>query len=203
MEITSLTEIKEKKSAAELFTENKTAVYSVIFYTAGLLLGSLIYAKCSNETLNEIIKAISEGSFTLALINNLSLYFVIYAVTVLLGICLVGFPIIQIIPLILGFQGGLRIAYYYLNFGFKGFGYNLLMIAPFLCSFLTLIIFTIKISFELSKSIYDITLNKAADAEKINLKKYLKKYLIYALFVLIVALINSGVTTALSGIISI
>ena len=75
------------------------------------------------------------------------------------------------------------------------------MIEPFVCSFLTLIIFTIEISYELSKSIYNITVNKNFESEKIDYKKYLKKYLIYALIAVAVALVNSGVTAALSGII--
>lgn len=206
MEITELTEIKEKepkKSPAEIFKENKTAFYSVLFYTAGLLLGAFIYVKCSGDALNELIKMLNSTEFLTAFINNLGFYFLVYAVTVLLGICLVGFPVIQIIPLVLGVQCGLETAYYYINFGIKGFGYNLLMIAPFVCSFLTLIIFTIEISYELSKSIYNITVNKNFDSEKIDYKKYLKKYLIYALIAVAVALVNSGVTAALSGIISI
>ncbi len=206
MEITELTEINEKedkKSPAEIFKENKTAFYSVLFYSAGLILGAFIYTKYSGEGLNELIKTLNSTEFLTSFINNLGFYFLVYAVTVLLGICLVGFPLIQIIPLILGIQCGLESAYYYINFQIKGFGYNLLMIAPFVCSFLTLIIFTIEISYELSKSIYNITVNKNFEGEKIDYKKYLKKYLIYALIAVAVALINSGVTAALSGIISI
>ena len=206
MEITELTEINEKedkKSPAEIFKENKTALYSVLFYSAGLILGAFIYTKYSGEGLNELIKTLNSTEFLTSFINNLGFYFLVYAVTVLLGICLVGFPLIQIIPLILGIQCGLESAYYYINFQIKGFGYNLLMIAPFVCSFLTLIIFTIEISYELSKSIYNITVNKNFEGEKIDYKKYLKKYLIYALIAVAVALINSGVTAALSGIISI
>lgn len=206
MEITELTEINEKedkKSPAEIFKENKTAFYSVLFYSAGLILGAFIYTKYSGEGLNELIKTLNSTEFLTSFINNLGFYFLVYAVTVLLGICLVGFPLIQIIPLILGIQCGLESAYYYINFQIKGFGYNLLMIAPFVCSFLTLIIFTIEISYELSKSIYNITVNKNFEGEKIDYKKYLKKYLIYALIAVAVALVNSGVTAALSGIISI
>ena len=106
-------------------------------------------------------------------------------------------------PLIIGVQAGLEIAYYYLNFGFKGFGYCILMIAPFVSSFLTVIVYTVSLSSELSRKIYDLTIGKKDTAEKIEYKKYMKKYLLYAIMIVIVALVNSGITAALSGIITI
>lgn len=203
MEKLELIEKKKKKSFEEIFKENKTVIYSVLFYVAGLICGSMIYVKCKNEQLDEIINAADTNEFLVLFINNLGLYFLVFAISVLLGICLVGFPFIHLMPLALGFQAGLKVSYFYINFGFKGFGYSLLMIAPFICSFLTVIIFTISISYELSKQIYDITITKKEVSENIKYKVYLKKYLIYAAFILLVALINTGVTTALSGIITI
>ncbi|MCD7872919.1 MAG: stage II sporulation protein M [Clostridiales bacterium] len=196
-------EKKERKSFEEIFKENKTVFYSIMFYTAGLLLGSFIYIKCNNESLNELITASNSNNFLNIFINNLGLYFFIYAISVLLGICLIGFPFINLLPMIMGFQGGLKVAFYYVNYGYKGFGYNLLMIAPFICSFLTLLIFSIAISYDLSKKIYLLTKSNSNISDKINYKKYLKKYLIYAALVILIALINSAVTLALNGIISI
>lgn len=120
-----------------------------------------------------------------------------------MGVCLVGFPIINVVPLLIGIQAGVKIAYYYLNFGFKGFGYSLLMIAPFVCSFLTVIVYTVSLSSELSRNIYELTVGKNENAEKIEYKSYMKKYLLYALMVIVVALVNSAITAALSGIIAI
>lgn len=192
-----------KKSIYEIFSENKTVIYSIIFFAAGLLCGALIYKKCRTEALDEMIKSAVSNEFLNLFINNLGFYFFVFALTVLLGICLIGFPLINIVPFLIGFQSGLEIAYYYLNYSVKGFGYSLLMIAPFICTFLTVIMYTISLSSDLSRKIYNITLNKDIGCEKINYKSYMKKYALYALLIVVVALINSGVTSALSGIISI
>lgn len=194
---------KEKKSLYEIFTEYKTVIYSSMFFAAGLLCGALLYKNCRTDALDEIIKTAAGNDFLNLFINNLGFYFLVFALTVLLGICLVGFPIINAVPLIIGVQAGLEIAYYYLNFGFKGFGYCILMIAPFVSSFLTVIVYTVSLSSELSRKIYDLTIGKKDTAEKIEYKKYMKKYLLYALMIVIVALVNSGITAALSGIITI
>lgn len=194
---------KEKKSLYEIFTEYKTVIYSSVFFAVGLLCGALLYKNCRTDALDEIIKTAAGNDFLNLFINNLGFYFLVFALTVLLGICLVGFPIINAVPLIIGVQAGLEIAYYYLNFGFKGFGYCILMIAPFVSSFLTVIVYTVSLSSELSRKIYDLTIGKKDTAEKIEYKKYMKKYLLYALMIVIVALVNSGITAALSGIITI
>lgn len=194
---------KEKKSLYEIFTEYKTVIYSSVFFAAGLLCGALLYKDCRTDALDEIIKTAAGNDFLNLFINNLGFYFLVFALTVLLGICLVGFPIINAVPLIIGVQAGLEIAYYYLNFGFKGFGYCILMIAPFVSSFLTVIVYTVSLSSELSRKIYDLTIGKKDTAEKIEYKKYMKKYLLYAIMIVIVALVNSGITAALSGIITI
>ncbi len=192
-----------KKSIYDIISENKTVIYSIIFFAAGLLCGALIYKKCRTEALDEMIKSAVSNEFLNLFINNLGFYFFVFALTVLLGICLIGFPLINIVPFLIGFQAGLEIAYYYLNYSVKGFGYSLLMIAPFICTFLTVIMYTISLSSDLSRKIYNITLNKDIGCEKINYKSYMKKYALYALLIVVVALINSGVTSALSGIISI
>lgn len=194
---------KEKKSLYEIFTEYKTVIYSSVFFAAGLLCGALLYKNCRTDALDEIIKTAAGNDFLNLFINNLGFYFLVFALTVLLGICLVGFPIINAVPLIIGVQAGLEIAYYYLNFGFKGFGYCILMIAPFVSSFLTVIVYTVSLSSELSRKIYDLTIGKKDTAGKIEYKKYMKKYLLYAIMIVIVALVNSGITAALSGIITI
>lgn len=193
---------KESKDIIEIFKENKTIVYSVIFYAAGLLCGAYAYKKCQNDLLNNILSAKSED-FLQLLLNNLSIYFLIFTISVLLGVCLVGFPFINLIPLIIGFEAGMKISYFYINYNIKGIGYSLIMVAPFVCLFLSVIIYSISMSFEMSKRIYNITIKKTDITEDFNYRLYLKKYLIYAALIAVAALINTAVSTALSGIISI
>ena len=162
----------------------------------------LIYKKCQTDALNELISASASGNFTNLFINNLGFYFLAFAAAVVLGLCLVGFPFINLVALVIGLYGGINVAYYYINYGVKGFGYSLLMIAPFICSFLTVIIFTISLSYDLSKKIYDITVNKSEKCEKIAYGAYIKKYALYAVELVGVSLINAAVVSALSGLIS-
>ncbi|MDE6658879.1 MAG: stage II sporulation protein M [Eubacterium sp.] len=192
----------ERKDFYTLFSENKTYVYSILFYIAGLLSGSFIYKNCQNEVLNKILNSSNE-EFLQLLINNLSIYLLVFAVSVLLGVCLVGFPIINAIPYIIGFEAGMKIAYYYISYGVKGVGYSLLMVAPYVCLFLTVVIYSVSMSFDLSKQIYHITVKKSDMSEEFNYKTYLKRYLAYAGLIAIVAVVNTAVCTALNGIISI
>lgn len=202
-EIQQLELIKpDKKDWFVIFSENKTFIYSVLFYAAGLLCGSFIYKNCQNEVLNNIL-ASKGGDFVQLLLNNLSLYMLVFALSVLLGVCLVGFPLINIIPFFIGFEAGMKAAYYYVNFGVKGIGYSFLMVAPFVCLFLTVVIYSVSMSYDLSKKIYEITVKKSDMSEEFNYKTYLKKYLAYAGLIILVALINTSICTALNGLIAI
>lgn len=192
----------DKKDIFTLFSENKTFIYSVLFYLAGLLAGSFVYKNCQNEVLNKILNSSNED-FLQLLMNNLSIYMLVFAISVLLGVCLVGFPVINLIPFIIGFEAGMKIAYYYIGYGVKGIGYSLLMVAPYVCLFLTVIVYSVSMSYDLSKRIYSITVKKSDMSEEFNYKTYLKKYLAYAGLIAIVAVINTAVCTALNGIISI
>ena len=194
-------EDKEKKDLFSLFSENKTFLYSVIFYAAGLFCGSYVYLKCQNEILNGLLIAQNQ-EFLQSFLNNLSLYMLIFAVSVLLGVCLVGFPLLNMIPLFVGFESGMKVAYYYINHGIKGVGYSFLMIAPFVCLFLTVLIYSISMSYEMSRNIYEITVKKS-EIDGFNYKSYLKKYLLFALLIVAVSLINSAISGVLNGIIAI
>lgn len=193
---------KEKKDFYTIFKENKTFIYPIIFYIAGLICGSFIYKKCQNDVLNEILTSSNEP-FMQLFINNLSLYFLLFTISVLIGLCLVGFPFINFIPMFIGFETGMKIAYYYINYSVKGMGYSLIMIAPFVCFYLTVIMYSISLSYEISKNIYNITIKKENCEEEFDYKIYLKKYLIYAAIIFLVSLINTAISTALSGIIAI
>ncbi len=198
-------ELKKRKSdfdIVEFYKNNKVLIYSVLFYSAGLICGAFIYKKCKCDALNSLF-AISDNTFWQEFINNLSFYFLVFAVSVILGFCLIGFPFINLIPFVIGFQTGMEISYYYLSYGIKGFGYVILMIAPFVCVFLTVIVQTISKSYILSKYIYDLTIKKADTASEFNYKLYLKNYLIYALFIIIIAVINTALGMALREIITI
>jgi hypothetical protein len=197
-------EIKEKKSFSELIISNKEYIYPALFYVAGLLLGSLLLKTINNTAISKLIELVlnnSKSAFFAVFLNRFSLYISIYALCVLLGMCLIGFPIINIVMLLSGCEIALKIAYYYVNFGVKGVGFSMLMLIPEGAAIATVLIYSIKTSAELSKNIYEIAAKGTTN--RIEIKQYFKKYLIYALFVALISLINALVSFLLGAIISI
>lgn len=198
-------EIKKDKNEFdffEFFKNNKILIYSLVFYSAGLLCGGFVYKKCQCDALNSLFQ-ITNNNFGQQLINNLSFYFLFFAVSVILGLCLIGFPFINLLPFVIGIYTGMKISYYYVSFAFKGFGYSLLMIAPFICIYLTVVIQSISKSYSLSRQIYNLTVKKTDTASDFDYKLYLKNFLIYSLLIIGIALINTALTQALSTIIAI
>lgn len=193
---------KESINFNALIYDNRTIIYSVLFYVAGLIFGAFIYAKFNGDALNSLILSGISDKFLQQLVNDLARYYLIFAITVLLGICLIGFPVINIIPLLLGFETAVRVTYYYFNYGMRGLGYTLLMIAPFSCVLLTVIILSIEKSFALSKTIYNITVKKQFDEQGISYKSYFKSYLLYGILIGLSALADATATTSLGGIIT-
>jgi len=143
-----------------------------------LLCGGFIYKKCKCDALDSLFE-IADINFGQQLINNLSFYFLFFAISIILGLCLIGFPFINLLPFIIGIYTGMRISYYYISFSFKGFGYSLLMIAPFICFYLTVVIQSISKSYLLSRQIYNLTIKKTDTESNFNYKLYLKNFLIY------------------------
>lgn len=195
-------ELKNNRiNLSELLKINKTVIYALLLYFCGLIFGTVIYYKFRSEALEALIINNYPDMFFKQFLFYLSRYLLLYSISVLLGICLIGFSLINLIPFTLGFNISLKIAYYYLNFGIKGFGYALLMLAPFACMVSTIIIFTIIKSFDLSKKIYILTIKKDFENTQINYKAHLKSCFIYGLLISITALLNAVATAALSGII--
>jgi hypothetical protein len=122
-------------------------------------------------------------------------------VVVFLGFCLIGYPILNIIPAVIGIVTGIKMSYWFINYSAKGIGYSLIMIVPYVALFLTVLAFAIKLSYELSKELLNIS--KGENNAKIILKPYMKKYLKLALCVVITALIDSSLTSLLITVVTI
>lgn len=195
---------KEKISFNELYDEYKDFIYPFLFYIAGLLLVSLLFSRI-NGSLNDFMTECfvqKNETLTALLIHSFSIYFSVFSVAVFLGLCLIGYPIINIIPLIYGFVTGCKVCYFYVNYGFNGIAYSLLLIIPEASAFVITLLFTIKNSSLLSKNIYSLTTKKSDITEEVSFKSYLINYLKYAVFVAIIAATNSLVTALLQSIIS-
>lgn len=199
-DFSALSELKDDKFHFD-FEENKSYIYSVVFYLCGLILGSVIYKYAASETLNDMISFVKTDFFQL-LISDFCLYFSVFLVTVFLGFCLIGFPLINLIPMACGTVIGLKIAYYYMNFGVKGIGYSLIMIIPAAALLLLIVSLTIKVSTDMSKSLFDISIKKDEMIE-LDIKSCIKKYLIFAGVILLTAVFDAGMTCVFSGVVTI
>lgn len=194
--------IYKNRDISSLYNDNREYIFSIIFYLTGLIIGSLFYCKAD---INDLILSIinSKNATLLSLfISRLSVYISIYCITLLLGMCLIGFPFISIIPLMIGLELGIKLSYYYVSYKAKGIGYSLLLIIPELSAFFTILIYTMKSSNKLSKSIYDLS-TKKSDTETIELNQYLKSYAIYSVFIILISFINALMEFLLAPIINI
>lgn len=192
---------KEKKDISELFEEYKSIIYTVLFYSFGLFVGSYFYKMASTELLDSLLKPESQSIINL-FVSNFCIYFSLFLLVVFLGFCLIGYPIINIIPTVIGLVTGIRAAFFFTNYSVKGIGYSLVMLVPYIALFLTIIAFTIKLSTSLSKQLISLTKNTDEHAE-LSLKPYIKEYLIFALCITITSLLEAGLTNLLFTIVTI
>ena len=171
-------ENSDKKSISRLLVENRELIYPALFYIAGLLLGTFIFKIINNTALTKLMELVLKSSpadFTAVFFNRFSLYISLYALCVLLGMCLIGFPLINAVPLLLGTEIAIKTAYCYINYSIKGVGYSLLMIIPQGAAVVTVLIYAIKTSTALSRSIYEIAAR--GSLERVDIRHYLKQYL--------------------------
>ncbi len=196
-----------ERGVLDFLNDNKEYIYPALFYTAGLIIGSFCYQFIDNTIVTRLMKNIFETKdlpLYSVVFNDLSINALVFAVTVLFGLCLIGFPFVNIIPLVIGIEAALKISYYYVSYSAKGVGFSVLMIIPKCAAIVTIIIYTIKYSSKLSKSIYDSATKKSDTlSDAVNLKMYLKKYLICFVYVVIISVAGSCMSYLFSTIITI
>lgn len=198
-----MSDITSKKdiNIEKIFEDNKGFLFPILFYIAGVLMGALLYKSMDiSKIIDTIIKA-QDNSYISVFINKISVYLIIFTLTILIGLCIFGFPIINFIPLIIGFVGALKIAYYYNLYSIKGIGYSALIIVPQISTFMVVLLFTIVKSSELSRSVFNKTTNKSIN--DIDTKAYLKSFSIYFIEIIIIGLVNSLMLYLLNSIITI
>ena len=186
------------------FNNNKSFIYSVIFYIAGLLLGALIYSQLNDSAAQLISKAVNPitSDFKKMLFSTVAVYIAVFVFVVIFGVSLFGFRFINCIPLLIGFAVALKISYFYTSYSANGITYCALLVIPQSCVFAETIIYTIKSSSLMSRQIYNST-TKKSDTEDFNLKLYLKDFVIYIVVIIVISALNSLITSSLVTIIKI
>lgn len=195
---------KKKFDFDSFFNNNKSFIYSVIFYIAGLLLGALIYSQLNDSTAELISKAVNPitSDFKKMFFSTVAVYIAVFVFVVIFGVSLFGFRFINCIPLLIGFAVSLKISYFYTSYSANGITYCALLVIPQSCVFAETIIYTIKSSSLMSRQIYNST-TKKSDTEDFNLKLYLKDFVIYIVVIIVISALNSLITSSLVTIIKI
>jgi len=195
---------KKKFDFDSFFNNNKSFIYSVIFYIAGLLLGALIYSQLNDSAAQLISKAVNPitSDFKKMFFSTVAVYIAVFVFVVIFGVSLFGFRFINCIPLLIGFAVALKISYFYTSYSANGITYCALLVIPQSCVFAETIIYTIKSSSLMSRHIYNST-TKKSDTEDFNLKLYLKDFVIYIVVIIVISALNSLITSSLVTIIKI
>lgn len=195
---------KKKFEFDSFFNNNKSFIYSVIFYIAGLLLGALIYSQLNDSAAQLISKAVNPitSDFKKMFFSTVAVYIAVFVFVVIFGVSLFGFRFINCIPLLIGFAVAIKISYFYTSYSANGITYCALLVIPQSCVFAETIIYTIKSSSLMSRQIYNST-TKKSDTEDFNLKLYLKDFVIYIVVIIVISALNSLITSSLVTIIKI
>lgn len=200
-------ELKIKKirkiDIEQLINENLSYIVYICVYFAGLIIGSLlyknIYTRINNELFEDVFNYQSDD-FLETFFSKLSIYLSVYLITVLIGLCVIGYPIVCSVPFLCGIEIALKLSYFYNLYNFKGFGYSLLIIIPEASMFILVLIYAIKSAGDMSKNLMQIARNNASNNE-VSIKSYLKSFLIYGSEIIAISLINAVLIHAFNQII--
>lgn len=196
---------KESFDFDDFLEKNKEYIFLLLIYVAGLLAGSLLFKSLDLSKYSSYVSdflTVKGDSLLSVAVDRLSVYLIIYVFTILLGLCIIGFPIINLVPLLCGFEVAIKIAFYYNLYSLKGIGYSLLMIAPEAAVFMVILFFTISASKKLSKNIFDISVQKNSK-KQIVLADYLKSFLKYGAEIIVISFVNSLIIYLFNSIIKI
>ena len=200
-------ELKIKKirkiDIEQLINENLSYIVYICVYFAGLIIGSLlyknIYTRINNELFEDVFNYQSDD-FLETFFSKLSIYLSVYLITVLIGLCVIGYPIVCSVPFLCGIEIALKLSYFYNLYNFKGFGYSLLIIIPEASMFILVLIYAIKSAGDMSKNLMQIARNNVPNNE-VSIKSYLKSFLIYGSEIIVISLINAVLIHAFNQII--
>lgn len=200
-------ELKIKKirkiDIEQLINENLSYIVYICVYFAGLIIGSLLYKNIYTRINNELFEDVfnyQADDFLETFFSKLSIYLSVYLITVLIGLCVIGYPIVCSIPFLCGIEIALKLSYFYNLYNFKGFGYSLLIIIPEASMFILVLIYAIKSAGDMSKNLMQIAKNNVPNNE-VSIKSYLKSFLIYGSEIIVISLINAVLIHAFNQII--
>ena len=196
--------IKKHTDYSKLIEENKHYILITAIYILGLIAGTLIYKNLDTDALNKTLEKIlisNDNTFLSIFVQKIITYLCVYILAVVFALSVIGYPVVNIIPFLCGFEIAVKLSYYYTLYNVKGLGYSLLLNAPEISAFMLIMIFTVNQAGELSKKIFRSTFMKESSVIN-NASYYLKKFCVYVLEIICVATVNSLIEFLLSSIIT-
>ena len=105
----NLEDENEKKTDIEkIIVDNKTVIYSIVFYACSLAIGTVLYRLLQSSALDSVLKP-SNANFSKLFSQNICNYLSLFLITVFLAFCLIGYGLINIIPCVIGIQVGMKV----------------------------------------------------------------------------------------------
>lgn len=189
--------LKKKKvdiDFSSLLTDNKFYLISFIFYIAGLLGGTLIYKNLEAsaiENATNLISDISTEDFLHMFLIKTLISIILLTICMFLGMSLIGYLVVNFVPLLYGFEMGVKLSYYYTSYNEKGIGYSLLLIIPQTVALIVVIMMSTKPIGELSKKIFGIVFKNADYEDNITIGDFCKSMVIIYISAIIVSAVSS------------
>ena len=199
--------IKERKNIDinTVFAENKYYFIALFFYLAGIFTGTLIYKNLDSNKIEIATNSIIQNSYDdflhLFLTNSL-IYTLLLTITLFIGMSLIGYLLINFVPLLYGFEIAIRLCYYYTTYSNKGIGYSLLLIIPQTTLIVTILLLSTKPIGELSKNLLEIVLKNEGFSEEMNISLFCKKTIIIYIIMIIASAMNSLLIYFLNSLIT-
>lgn len=191
-------------STKSFLSDNKITLIFITLFTIGICFGSLsagLFEEKSLITIKLIEKYFNENS-SLSIIELLSRNIVsslIYLIAIYCcGLSAIGLPIIAIIPLIKGISIGMIISYQYIFNGIKGFLYSLNILFLPTSFFVCILAFAYCEGINMSINVSGSVFNLKSRENNLSFIKYTKRFIIFAIAVILISLIEAVLTGVFS-----
>lgn len=201
-----MNKIKKEFDLNSFLLDNKFYLISFLFYAAGLLGGALIFKNLEISVIKSTTDAIAElesDNFLQLFLAKALVCVTVLSVSMFLGMSLIGYFLVNFVPLFYGFETAIRLSYYYTMYNTKGIGYALLLIIPQTAALILIVTIASKPIGEMSKKILSTVFKNADYDENITVGEFCKKMTILYVSAIAVSAISSLTIYLLSPLISI
>lgn len=176
-------------------------------YIAGVACGAMVAGVVNIEfvdTLIAILKGFSAQrvsqplflTFQSAFLPNMLLLFC----AAIFGFCAIGSPFLALLPWFKGLGFGLSACLALVNYGYRAYGYILLLLFPSAVLTALVTVFACRDAMLLSLSIYDLVFTKKHGFVQTKLSEFTSKFMLYGILMLLGALLETALYSTFGAI---